>query len=252
MNSLIVGYSCAILMLIGAGLGMFLRERLPEHHLKDDSKDTIKVGAGIVSTVAALVLGLLVSSAKESFDTMNSEVTVSASKILLLDRLLANYGSESSAVRAALRESFTKVVNQVWSSDSGRQGYDLGRSNYLEDVDHKLLQLKPTTDEQRTYLSSASQLVVDLRQTKWLLVEQSHNELPFAFLVVLVFWLVMMHISFGLFAPRNNTSYIVFLVTSISMAGAIFLILELNHPMHGIIRVGGATMQNALVELLHK
>jgi hypothetical protein len=75
----------------GALLGLLLQGLIPEHHLRDSSKDTVKVVAGTIATLAALVLGLLVGSAKNSFDALNTEITQSSTKIILLDRALAAY-----------------------------------------------------------------------------------------------------------------------------------------------------------------
>src|SRR5205814_9960374 len=86
----------------GALLGLLLHGLLPEPHLRDASKDTVKVGAGMIATLSALVLGLLVGSAKNTFDTAEAEMTQGSAKIILLDRLLADYGTESQAARAQL------------------------------------------------------------------------------------------------------------------------------------------------------
>src|SRR4029453_5628978 len=87
----------------GALLGLLLSSLLPEHHLRDNSKDTVKVVAGMIATLAALVLGLLVGSAKSSFDALNTEITQSGTKIILLDRVLAAYGPETKDAREQLR-----------------------------------------------------------------------------------------------------------------------------------------------------
>src|SRR5271169_1264607 len=105
MSSTSIAFISAGCIFGGALLGMFLRSRLPGHHLSNDSKDTVKLGAGMIATLSALILGLLVSSAKGTFDTMNAEITLGASKIILLDRVLANYGPAAKNVREQLRRS---------------------------------------------------------------------------------------------------------------------------------------------------
>ena len=105
MNSLTIAFISAGCIFGGVLLGMLLRSRLPDHHLSSDSKDTVKLGAGMIATLSALILGLLVSSAKGTFDTMNAEITLGASKIVLLDRVLANYGPVSRDAREQLRRS---------------------------------------------------------------------------------------------------------------------------------------------------
>ena len=244
----IIGFA---LIFGGAVLGMFLREILPDHHLRDESKDTIKVGVATVSTLSAMVLGLLVSSAKNSYDTMNSEMIQSAANVVLLDRVLANYGDETKTVRKQLHASIVLAVDQMWPEQGirGPSAAVFERINYLEGVQLAMLNLKPATDAQRVLLSQAEQLMFGLRQTRWLLVEQSHNALPSAFLVVLIFWLTVMHFSFGLFAPRNLTVFAALFLCSVSVSCALFIIIELSHPMHGVVRISGAPMRNALAQL---
>jgi|SRR5215510_2568008 len=101
----------------GALLGTFFHRLLPTHHLSSDSKDTVKLGMGLVGTVAALVLGLLVASAKGSYDAQSAELTQMSANIAVLDRLLALYGPESQEARTQLRAIAVRVLDQMWSRD---------------------------------------------------------------------------------------------------------------------------------------
>jgi hypothetical protein len=235
----------------GVLLGMFLRSRLPGHHLSSDSKDTVKLGAGMIATLAALVLGLLVSSAKGTFDTMNAEITLGASKIVLLDRVLANYGPAAKDAREQLQRSVAAGIAVIWPEEKpvvpGMTTFEHAQG--MELVQAKLRELVPATDAQRQLLAQAMQISNDLLQSRWLLIEQTTNALPTPFLVMLLFWLTMLHMSFGLFAPRNATVIFVLLVCALSVSGAIFLILEMNHPMSGFIKVSSAPMLKALEHL---
>ena len=235
----------------GALLGMFLRSRLPDHHLSNDSKDTVKLGAGMIATLSALILGLLVSSAKSSFDTVGSEVTQGAAKIILLDRVLANYGPAARDVREQLRRSVAAGIQMIWPEErTGVSGMTvLERANGMEMVQAKLRELTPATDAQRQLFAQALQISNDLLQARWLVIEQTQNALPMPFLAMLLFWLTTLHMSFGLFAPRNATVIIVLLICALSVSGAIFLILEMNHPLAGFIRISSAPMLKALEHL---
>ena len=97
----------------GTLLGMYLRTALPEHHLNDESKDVVKLGTGMIAMMAALVLGLLIASAKSSFDTMNSGLVQAGSKTILLDRVMADYGPETREARDLLRRGLTTAIEQV-------------------------------------------------------------------------------------------------------------------------------------------
>ena len=232
-------------------LGLLLHGLLPEHHLRDTSKDTVKVVAGMIATLAALVLGLLVGSAKSSFDATSTAITQSGAKIILLDRVLAAYGPETKDVREQLRGAVAAGIEMFWPEEknvgSGMTAFE--RANAMEMIQAKLRQLTPTTDAQRQLLSQAEQISNDMLQARWLLIEQAQSALPMPFLVVLLFWLTMLFLSFGLFAPRNATVIIVLLIGAMSVSGAVFIILEMNHPLRGMIKVSSAPMRKALEHL---
>ena len=103
MSPLTISLLCLVCIFCGALIGLYIRKALPQHHLSDTTWDSIKIGTGLIATLTALVLGLLVSSAKSSFDTMSAEITQAGSKIMLLDRILSRYGQEAQPVRNELR-----------------------------------------------------------------------------------------------------------------------------------------------------
>jgi len=235
----------------GALLGLLLSRVLPEQHLRDNSKDTVKVVAGTIATLAALVLGLLVGSAKNSFDALNTEITQSSTKVILLDRALAAYGPETKEAREQLRRGVITLIEMFWPEEkteaSGFAVFE--RTNKIETLQAKLRELTPATDAQRQLLSQAQQISSDLVQSRWLVIEQAQSALPVPFLVVLLFWLSMLHLSFGLFAARNATVITVLLISALSVSGAIFIILEMSHPLQGMVKVSSAPMRKALEHL---
>ena len=235
----------------GALLGLLLSRVLPEHHLRDNSKDTVKMVAGTIATLAALVLGLLVGSAKNSFDALNTEITQSSTKVILLDRALAAYGPETKDAREQLRRGVITLIDTFWPEEktetSGFATFE--RTNKIETLQAKLRELTPATEAQRQVLSQAQQISSDLVQSRWLVIEQAQSALPVPFLVVLLFWLSMLHLSFGLFAARNATVITVLLISALSVSGAIFIILEMNHPLQGMIKVSSAPLRKAVEHL---
>ena len=253
MNSLTIGFISAGCIFGGVLLGMLLQKVLPQHHLESDSKDTVKLGAGMLATLTALVLGLLVSSAKGSFDAMNAGIAQTGAKVILFDHILADYGPETKEVREQLRDTVASTIEKIWPDKKGGPG----GLRALESVDAaktlqaKLRELTPKNDLQKSLLAQASQIGSDVLQTRLLLVEQQQNELPPAFLVLLIFWLTGLFISFGLFAPRNGTVLAVLLICAVSVSSAIFLVLEMNRPLDGFIKVSSAPLRKA-VELIGK
>lgn len=250
-ESLVLGLISAGCIFGGVLLGLLLRGLLPDQHLQDESKDTIKLGAGMVATVSALVLGLLVASAKTSFDTTQEEITQRAAKFIFLDRLLADYGPETKDTREELRRTVAATIEILWpQKNNGTAGLtEYERLNGTQIAQLTLFRLTPTTDAQRQLYATAQQLLTDLRQSRWVLIQRSQHVIPIPFLVVLLFWLTMLHISFGLFAPRNGTVITVLLISAVSISGAIFIILDMTHPLQGVIKVSSAPMRKALEHL---
>jgi len=236
----------------GMLLGMFLRTMLPEDHLSNDSKDVLKLGIGMMATLAALVLGLLIASAKGSFETIKSGYTNTCSKIILLDRVMAAYGPETREARDILRRAVASTIAQVWPNERTGQIETevLDRGTLLETVYNKLLQLSSQNDVQRHLQSRALQVSGDIAEGRWLLFQQQgQSSLPIPFLVMLVAWLVIIFFSFGLFSPGNATVIIILLVCALSAAGALYLIQELDRPTGGLIQISSAPLRLVLANL---
>jgi len=206
------------------------------------------VGIGLIATLTALVLGLLVSSAKSSFDTMNAEIMQSGTKLIMLDRTLLHYGPETKNIRDLLRRSLLHSINLVWPEDkkvsSGLSEFEKGTG--LEQVGDMLRSLSLKNDPQRLLQAQALQVTGDLQQARWLMIEQAQSSLPTPFLVIMVFWLTIFFVCFGLFSESNATVITVMLVCALSISGAIFLVLEMEHPFQGIIKVSAAPLYKAL------
>jgi hypothetical protein len=252
MNSIITG-ALVFACLFGAGLlGVRVRAALPEDHLGSETKDAVKVGMGLVATMAALVLGLLVASTKGAYDTQKSEVAQMAAKIVFLDRVLANYGSESAESRDLLRRSVGSAITHMWPDRKSSQTAQLDPSaSSGEAFFNSIQQLSPQNDVQRSLKSQAAQIATDLGQMRWLLFEQTETSISVAMLIVLISWLAIIFMSVGLFAPPNATVIIALMLAAVSVSGAIFLILELDMPFDGVIQISPKPMHNALVHLGH-
>src|SRR5215831_10866782 len=254
MSSLAIGLVSAA-CIFGCGLlGMWLHKGLPERHLDDASKDKVKLGAGLLATLAALVLGLLVSSAKSSFDAMNTGIAQAGAKVLVADHMLADYGPETKDVREQLRNIVASSIDRIWPGEKGCTG-GLRAMESLDDAGKlykdKLRELTPTNDFQKSRLAQAVQISDDVLQTRLLLMEGQQTNLPATFIVVLVFWLTGLFVSFGLFAPSNGVVLTVLLICALSVSSAIFLILEMNRPLDGFIKASNAPLRKA-VELIGK
>jgi len=235
----------------GALLGMFLRILIPESHLSGDSKDVIKLGMGLIATIAALVLGLVVATAKNSYDAQDAAVKHSAAKVLLLDHMLSNYGPETKETRDLLRRTVAERLDAIWPEDrSQRAGLDAPEAAIAaQEIEARILQLSPQNDIQRWLQSQALQIGSDITETRWLALGGLGSSVPAPFLVVVVFWLTIIFGSFGLLAPRNITVVAVLFLCAVSVSGSIFLILEMDQPFQGLMKISSAPLRYTLSHL---
>jgi hypothetical protein len=233
----------------GALGGMFIREALPKHHLTGETENVVKLAIGVIATMSALVLGLLLASAKGSFDIRDSEIRRLCANLILLDRQLVHYGPETKEARDLLRHYTTLKIDATWPDEAFQPVKDANTWVLLEDIQDKLRALAPQNDAQRWLKERALQVSGDVAQIRWLLREQSEGSIPVPFLLILVFWLTIIFTSFGLFAPHNATAIAALFVCSLSVAGAVFLILELDRPFAGVIHISSAPARDTLAQL---
>ncbi len=237
----------------GALVGMFLHVRLPDHHLDGASKDTVRLVMSLVATLAALVLGLLIASAKSSYDTQAAGLQQMSADIAQLDRMLVLYGPETRDLRDFLRQTVIVAHQRVWPTEgNASQPANVDPSAGHEQIDAffmKLQSLPAKTEAQIRAQNAAWQLAASLTQIRMLLYEQLGGSASRPLLVVLIFWVSVLFTGFGLFARFNVTIVVTFIIGAISVGGAIFLILELNQPYAGLIRLSDAPIEAALASM---
>ncbi|HTN47996.1 MAG TPA: hypothetical protein VMK32_01045 [Burkholderiaceae bacterium] len=255
MSPIVIGLIVFVCTFGGAMAGMRLRRILPDDHLDDRSKSTIGASMGLVATMTALVLGLVTASAKTAYDSVDSGVKHTASQIITLDRTLARFGPETRDIRNQLQQLVAARVEAVWPSGAPRVKaapvVGSGDPTSPEHISHTIRSLTPANDVQRSLQARAIDLIEQILDTRWVALTSTENEVPSAFLVIMVFWLTMTFASFGLFAPNNHTVVAALLVASLSVSCAIFLVLELGSPFDGLIKVSGEPLRHAL-EVLNR
>ena len=252
VNSSLVGILVFACVFGAALLAMRLRAALPEHHLSGDTKDTVKLTMGLVATMSALVLGLLVASAKGSYDTQRSAVIQMAGQGSFLDRVLAHCGPEAAEARATLRQAH----GRSGGPDLARKpppGRAVGPEPRPLRGDSRLHPEAGAADRCPARVQKAQALAIawDLGQMRWLLFEQAGNSISTPLVIIVVCWLAILFFSFGLFGPSNSTAVAALLVAALSVSAAIFLILELDRPFGGLIRISSQPVLNALSQLGH-
>ena len=233
-------------------LGGKVREVTPAEHLTPDTREIVIAGLGLISTLAAVVLGLLIDSSKGSFDAINNDIKQLASKVVVLDSVLAQYGRETAEARTLLKQVVAGKVAGLWP-DQVQGGGDAvtpatARARYVAFAD-RVQGLAAGTDEQRAAKARVQQLMVELAQTYVLMQEERRESVMYPVVGVLVVWLIAIFAGFGLIAPANHTVRRVLLLCALSVAISIFLILELDDPLTGILKVSSAPLTAALAQI---
>jgi uncharacterized membrane protein len=236
----------------GAALfGLYLSTRVADRHLSADSKEAMKLALAVIGTLAALVLGLLLATAKTSFDAKRDGYNQISADLILLDRALARYGPETRDARDLLRNSLAAAIQRFWP-DEKLQVANLGTIEAaagLEAVEDRVRDLSPRTDAQRGLQSRALSIVSEIARARVLNLERFRTTIPIPFLVVLVGWFTIIFASFSLFAPRNALVMAIMFACALSVSAAIVLILDLDSPYEGVIRLSSAPLRNALAHM---
>ena len=251
MSPIAISSAVFVLIVSGAAAGTLLRRTLPKHHLNEHAKDVVRLGTGLVATISALVLGLLINSASTSYESQRNDVRQMAANLILLDQLLERYGPETRPVRTMLRSAVDPLVVQLWGEDGKRPAGPnvLAPNSYAAQAFIALHELVPKNDTQRSIQTQTIQTATEVQRSRLMLFERAHAGIPTLFLAVLVFWLTMIFVSFSLFSPLNPTSITALLLIALSASAALFLILEMNQPFTGLMQISSNSLRKALAPL---
>ncbi len=251
MSSTVVGllvFACAF----GAALlGIFFRQKLPPEHLEQDSKDVVKLVMGLIATMAALVLGLLISTANTSFNAQEAEIQQLGVHLYQLDRILVQFGPEGAQARAMLRTLVAGDLERTWPRDSSKAAVfaPAHLRALAEQLYQRIATFSATTNLERLEQTRALGLLSNIGETRRLLSEQAHGSLSWHVLFVLVCWLMLLFFGFGLFARFNTTVVAALLAGAWGVATACLLILDMNQPYSGWVQISSAPVREALAEM---
>ena len=250
MSPIAVSLLAFAVILGGAFAGTLLRKALPDRHLAEDAKDIIRLGTGLIGTIAALVLGLLIASAKSSYDTQSGQVQHLTAEVVLLDQVLAQYGTDARPIRELVRQAVGPLVDRLWHENgTATKDAPFTATAASGTAFAKIGELAPQTDAQRSFKERAIQVSTDIAQTRLALFVQTGSSIPMPFLAILVFWLAIIFASFSLFARLNPTLVTALVVFALSASAALFLILEMSEPFAGLMQIPSAPLRTALAPL---
>jgi hypothetical protein len=233
----------------GSLIGIFIRSVLPERYFSNEEKDALRLGLGLVATLSALVLGLLISTAKSSYDARRNQLTQIATDVILVDRSLELYGPETSSARLALHNQIVAVIDQIDSVGTSASKLQPSPQTDLSDFYHMVRRLSPRDDSQRALKAEVLRISLEVGQIRASALARESSSIPRPLLVILVFWLTALFVGFGLFSPRNLIAVATLGVCALTAATAVLLILDMDQPLTGFMKISIEPLRNALVEI---
>lgn len=249
MNPIAVSVLVFICLATSAFAGLYFSARLSLQDPANDAINVVRLVASIFVVMTSLVLGLMLNSAKNRYDSVNRDVHVFATEAILLDRNLRLMGPAADEARSRLR-AYVKLAS-TWKA----AGYDQllapnPQSEQLLNSFHEALQaMSARNAEQLALWNAARQGYERIVGIRWGLLQQAEGSIPTHLLVTVTCWLALVFGSFGYGAPRNAVVVVSLLVAAALMAATLELILELDSPFFGSIAVSSAPIHRALAEM---
>lgn len=240
------------LVFSGACVGLHLHRVLPERHLSGETREVIRLGTGMVSVLASLVLGLLVATVKTSFDGIESAVRGYSADLIVLDETLRDYGDAAAVPRRLVRDYTALLLRNVWPTEGGSAFIEERKETgaLMERVRESIRALKPVDDGQRWLMDQALQVSTSLLSQRWLMIERGGPGVRPVVIGILVAWMVAIFVSFGLKAPRNAIVYAAFAICAFAIGSSIFIILAFDSPFAGAMRISSQPVRTALAHML--
>ncbi len=232
--------------LVSASLGcLILSERLPARHRQDETYNVVRLASGVFVVLTSLVLGLLVNSSKNTFEGIDRSIHAFSTELILFDRTLRHYGPEASDVRQRLRAYVRQAIHGTWGADGSPVLEDRTAESLLEEVGNALMAMRPSDPVRTEMWRDAEVGYQNVVRRRWALIEESEGMIPTPFLVMVVAWLVLIFASFGYRAPRNAVVVTTLVASAFLIAGSIYLILDMDVPFSGPIKISPAPLLRA-------
>ncbi|ULE33457.1 bestrophin-like domain [Mycobacterium sp. IDR2000157661] len=250
MKDILIGIAVFAIIFGGALFGMLLGKLLPDQHLSTESRDTIRTVMAMLATLSAVVLGLLTGSSIASLGEKEAELRSAGAQFIMLDQTLAEYGPETDETRTLLKQLLSERISQIWPEEDGAVSLTaLSGGPGIILVQRDLFALSPQTEQQRWLRSNALEVTNTIAESRWTTIEQIGSRFPWGFFVVVVTWLTVIFASFGLYAPRNASVVAALLIAALALAGPIFMMLEMDQPYGGVVKIPSTSLRVALDQL---
>ncbi len=247
MDPIIASLLVALCIFAGGIAGLFLHRVLPASHMTRETQEVVRLGIGMISVLSSLVLGLLIATAKGSYDTTDRAVQSYAAELALLNETLRDYGGDAGVPRDLLRAYTERLLRDIWPAGGAAPDLGDGQAGVLmEHVREQIRALKPVDDGQKWLRDQALVINMELLRQRWLLIGEQGASVSPVVLGMLICWITVIFVSFGMNAPRNATVAAAFLICALTIGGAIFLILEMDRPLDGVLQISSQPLREVL------
>jgi hypothetical protein len=253
-----------LLLLASTALGMWIKGHLSERHRSHETVELVGLAITMLVTFAALVMSLLIYSVKGAFDQANTDMAALAAHVVQLDQCLRNYGPETADLRSVLRTYTATVITTTWSGQPPPPGAhplpgappispeameSVALGDLLNGVDRAIRRLAPTNAYRAGIAASCLDDFHSLVEARWTVNEEARSTISMPFFVVLVFWLMVIFVCFGLNAPRTAFVFMTIALGALSISSAVFVMLDMDTPFHGAIIIPSQPMRNAYSDI---
>ena len=248
MDHYVFSAAALVLILASAAVGSYLRARLADHHFSEDSLAAMRIAVGLVATLAALVLSLLISSGKSSLDLVNTALQHNSVAMIQLDRTLSQFGPSADGLRVDIKNDYGRWIAFLFSNKTGKTAESESREilQNTYDIQGRIFALQTIGPSQERLRGHAMELWDDIFAGRWLALEHRRGSIPTPLIAILVGWLTVIFGIFGFSAPRNWSMCAVFLLCALSATTAVYVVLDLDTPFQGMVNASNTPMLDAL------
>jgi hypothetical protein len=239
-----------VAVVAGMVLGMILRRQIPAAHLREDAREVIQRGAGFLTTLAAVLISLMIASAKSSYDTQDSHFRMLAAYLVETDQLLAQYGPDATQVRILMRQAIPAAVDRIWrEKQSASQNSAFTEASLAEQLNSAVEALTPENDAQRAIKRRLESNAAEIAHTRLLMFADGDKPILTPFLLILIFWLAVIFASLSLFVEPGRLMIAALLVFALSVSSALFLVADLSQPFVGLMQLPKEQLEHTLAPL---
>ena len=237
-------------ILAGGAIGMTLRARLPGAQLNAETREMIRLGVSLLATLVAVLISLTIASAKSSYDTQDAHFRQLAAYLVEADQLLAQYGPEATGMRRLMREAVPAAMDRIWREKAtASQDTAFTARSLAEQLYTAVEALSPGNDAQRSLKARVEAAIADIARTRLLMFADGDTPVLTPFMLILIFWLVVIFVSFGLFVEPGRVVIVALLVFALSISTALFLVADLSRPFAGLMQIPKEQLKHTLAPL---